>query len=67
MYRIVQARGLMVVGDEKDAYVNALRKLSRSSSDELFLDRPIVPGIVGRGAANGCKWLPPPLGATGAS
>jgi tRNA-(ms[2]io[6]A)-hydroxylase len=54
MYRIVQARGLMVVGDEKDAYVNALRKLSRSSSDELFLDRLIVPGIV---EARGCERL----------
>ncbi len=54
MYRIVEKRGLCLVGDEKDAYVNALRKLSRSGSDELFLDRLIVPGIV---EARGCERL----------
>lgn len=54
MYRIVEARGLSLASDEKDAYVNALRKLSRSGGDELFLDRLLVPGIV---EARGCERL----------
>ena len=54
MYRIVAQRGLVVAGDEKDAYVNALRKLSRTTTEELFLDRLIVPGIV---EARGCERL----------
>jgi tRNA-(ms[2]io[6]A)-hydroxylase len=54
MYRIVEARGLRLMGDEKDAYVNMLRKLSRSGGDDLFLDRLIVPGIV---EARGCERL----------
>jgi tRNA-(ms[2]io[6]A)-hydroxylase len=54
MYRIIAKRGLCLVGDEKDAYVNALRKLSRSGGDDLFLDRLIVPGIV---EARGCERL----------
>jgi len=54
MYRIVEKRGLCLVGDEKDTYVNALRKLSRSGGDALFLDRLIVPGIV---EARGCERL----------
>lgn len=54
MYRIVEKRGLRLMGDERDVYVNALRKLSRSGGDELFLDRLIVPGIV---EARGCERL----------
>lgn len=54
MYRIVEKRGLKLVGDQKDAYVNALRRLSRSGSEELFLDRLLVPGIV---EARGCERL----------
>src|SRR6187455_2755189 len=45
MYRLVEKRGLRLQGDERDTYVNALRKLSRSGGDGLFLDRLIVPGI----------------------
>jgi len=54
MYRILEKRGLTLVGDEKDAYVNALRRLSRSGSDDLFLDRLLIPGIV---EARGCERL----------
>jgi tRNA 2-(methylsulfanyl)-N6-isopentenyladenosine37 hydroxylase len=54
MYRLVERRGLKLVGDEKDVYVNALRKLSRSSGDELLLDRLLIPGIV---EARGCERL----------
>lgn len=54
MYRLMERRGLRLVGDEKDAYVNALRKLSRAGGDALFLDRLLVPGIV---EARGCERL----------
>jgi len=54
MYRIVEKRGLCLMGDEKDVYVNALRKLSRSGGDDLFLDRLLVPGVV---EARGCERL----------
>lgn len=54
MYRIVARRGLRLANDEKDAYVNALRKLSRTQGDDLFLDRLLVPGIV---EARGCERL----------
>jgi tRNA-(ms[2]io[6]A)-hydroxylase len=54
MYRIVEKRGLRLVGDEKDAYVNALRRHARSGGDALFLDRLLVPGVV---EARGCERL----------
>lgn len=54
VYRLMEERGLRLVGDEKDAYVNALRKLSRAGGDSLFLDRLLVPGIV---EARGCERL----------
>jgi tRNA-(ms[2]io[6]A)-hydroxylase len=60
MYRLVEKRGLRLYGDEKDVYVNALRKLSRSGGDELFLDRLVVPGIV---EARGCERLQMVAGA----
>jgi tRNA-(ms[2]io[6]A)-hydroxylase len=60
MYRIIEQRGLRLVGDEKDGYVTALRKLSRSGRDELFLDRLLVPGIV---EARGCERLQMMAGA----
>jgi len=60
MYRIIEKRGLVLMGDEKDNYVNALRRLSRSGGDELFLDRLIVPGIV---EARGCERLQMVAGA----
>jgi tRNA 2-(methylsulfanyl)-N6-isopentenyladenosine37 hydroxylase len=54
MYRILEKRGLKLVGDEKDAYVNALRRLARSGGEDLFLDRLLVPGVV---EARGCERL----------
>jgi tRNA-(ms[2]io[6]A)-hydroxylase len=60
MYRIIEKRGLVLMGDEKDNHVNALRRLSRSGGDELFLDRLIVPGIV---EARGCERLQMVAGA----
>ena len=47
MYRIVEKRGLRLVGDEKDAYVNALRKLSRSGGDDLFAHFKEIQGASG--------------------
>jgi tRNA-(ms[2]io[6]A)-hydroxylase len=49
-----EERGLVLAGDEKDVYVNMLRKLSRNGSDNLFLDRLLIPGIV---EARGCERL----------
>jgi tRNA-(ms[2]io[6]A)-hydroxylase len=54
MYLILEKRGLKLGGDEKDTYVNALRRLSRSGLEDLFLDRLLVPGIV---EARGCERL----------
>jgi tRNA 2-(methylsulfanyl)-N6-isopentenyladenosine37 hydroxylase len=54
MYRILEKRGLVLAGDEKDVYVNTLRQLSRNGSDNLFLDRLLIPGIV---EARGCERL----------
>lgn len=54
VYRLMEQRGLRLVGDEKDVYVNALRKLSRAGGDPLFLDRLLIPGIV---EARGCERL----------
>lgn len=54
VYRVIARRGLRLVGDEKDAYVNALRRLQRTGSEALLLDRLLVPGIV---EARGCERL----------
>jgi tRNA-(ms[2]io[6]A)-hydroxylase len=54
MYRILAKRRLRLVDDTKDAYVNGLRRLQRSSGDALFLDRLLIPGIV---EARGCERL----------
>src|SRR5690606_34124386 len=55
MYRVVAARGLVLPSDEKDQYVNELRRLVRTGQrDPLFLDRLLIPGIV---EARGCERL----------
>ena len=49
--RIMQERGLTLQPDEKDPYVNALRRHCRQGSEEYLLDRLLVAGIVeARGA-----------------
>ena len=49
--RIMQERGLTLQPDEKDPYVNALRRYCRQGSEEYLLDRLLVAGIVeARGA-----------------
>ena len=46
MYRIIAQRGLCLLDDTKDPYVNALRQHQRKSGASLLLDRLLVPGIV---------------------
>lgn len=55
MYRLISERGLILPDDEKDEYVNELRKLMQGRrEDDLFLDRLLIPGIV---EARGCERL----------
>ncbi|MFZ5891080.1 MAG: tRNA-(ms[2]io[6]A)-hydroxylase [Myxococcota bacterium] len=54
VYKLVAERGLTLVDDYKDPYVNALRGQCRSQSEALLLDRLIVSGIV---EARGCERL----------
>lgn len=51
VYAEMEKRGVDLIGDEQDAYVNALIKLCRHGREERFLDRLLVSGIVeNRGA-----------------
>ncbi|MCH7599060.1 MAG: tRNA-(ms[2]io[6]A)-hydroxylase [Myxococcales bacterium] len=52
VYRQLIARGLTLAKDRKDAYVRELRGQIRSGSDDYFLDRLLVAGIV---EARGCE------------
>jgi tRNA-(ms[2]io[6]A)-hydroxylase len=50
VYSLIAKRKLILGGDEKDEYVNNLRSLIRKPSEEYFLDRLLVAGIIeGRG------------------
>ncbi len=49
--RIMQERGLTLLPDEKDPYVNALRREARQGSEFYLMDRLLIAGIVeARGA-----------------
>jgi tRNA-(ms[2]io[6]A)-hydroxylase len=49
--RLMQARGLSLQPDEKDQYINALRKTFRNGKELFFMDRLLIAGIVeARGA-----------------
>ena len=49
--KIMQGRGLTLLPDEKDPYVNALRREARRGSDLYLMDRLLIAGIVeARGA-----------------
>jgi tRNA-(ms[2]io[6]A)-hydroxylase len=54
MFRIVNERGLILVDDYKDAYVNALRSQVRNGGEGTLLDKLLVAGIV---EARGCERL----------
>ena len=49
---LVQAAGLVLGRDEKDLYIQGLRKKIRRGSEDYFLDRLLVSGIV---EARGCE------------
>lgn len=49
--KIIHSRGNITSKDEKDPYVNQFRQSLRKSSDEYFLDRLLIGGIIeARGA-----------------
>lgn len=52
VYRQLHARGLSLAKDRKDEYVRGLRAQIRSGSEDYFLDRLLVAGIV---EARGCE------------
>ena len=52
VYRQLQKRGLILEKDRKDAYVRELRAQIRGGSEDYFLDRLLVAGIV---EARGCE------------
>jgi tRNA-(ms[2]io[6]A)-hydroxylase len=54
VYKLVARRGLRLVDDYKDPYVNALRARCRSTPELLLLDRLLVAGVV---EARGCERL----------
>jgi tRNA-(ms[2]io[6]A)-hydroxylase len=54
VFRMIDARGLILADDYKDAYVNGLRARVRSGGDAMLLDRLLVAGIV---EARGCERL----------
>jgi len=44
--KIMHERGLTLLPDQKDSYVNALRRSFRDGKDHYFMDRLLVAGIV---------------------
>lgn len=50
--KLMSERHLILAPDTKDAYVTALRKLSRSGSEVYFLDRLLLGGVI---EARGCE------------
>ncbi len=50
--QLLDARGLMLTHDVKDAYVGGLLKHKRSGREDYFLDRLLIAGIV---EARGCE------------
>ena len=49
--KLMNERGLCLLPDEKDPYVNSLRKAIRNGKDHYFMDRLLIGGIVeARGA-----------------
>ena len=49
--KLMQDRGLCLLPDEKDPYVNQLRRTFRDGKDHYFMDRLLIAGIVeARGA-----------------
>jgi tRNA 2-(methylsulfanyl)-N6-isopentenyladenosine37 hydroxylase len=54
MVKVLLERGLRLYSDERDIYVNELRRHLRSESSALFLDRLLVAGVI---EARSCERL----------
>lgn len=52
VYRLMRARGLPLVAEERDGYVRALRGLARNGREEYMLDTLLIAGVV---EARGCE------------
>lgn len=52
VYRLIEARGLTLLPDQKDPYVEALMRWVRGGRDERLLDRLVLGGVV---EARGCE------------
>ena len=52
VYQHIEARELILTNDSKDPYVTALRQLNRNGTEEYFLDRLLIAGMV---EARGCE------------
>ncbi|MGQ9425515.1 tRNA-(ms[2]io[6]A)-hydroxylase [Gilvimarinus sp. F26214L] len=50
--RLMQQRGIQLAADEKDPYVNRLRRLIRTGSEHYLMDRLLLGGII---EARGCE------------
>lgn len=46
VYRLISQRGLTLLPDEQDPYVNSLMEAVRFGRDERFLDRLLVSGVI---------------------
>lgn len=46
VYRVIEKRGLQLTSDTKDEYVNLLLKHVRPESEDRFLDRLLISGII---------------------
>ena len=46
VFRVIQSRGIQLVPDEPDTYVNQLMKLARNGREEHFLDRLLISGVI---------------------
>ncbi|MCE0555532.1 MULTISPECIES: tRNA-(ms[2]io[6]A)-hydroxylase [Motilimonas] len=44
--KLLQARGVNLAKDEKDPYIKQVRSLFRNGSNEFFMDRLIVAGVI---------------------
>jgi tRNA-(ms[2]io[6]A)-hydroxylase len=52
VYQLLERRGLRLGADTKNPYVRQLRALARNDSEEHFLDRLLITGVV---EARGCE------------
>ncbi len=44
--KLMTRRGVILANDEKDPYINEIRKLFRHTREEKFLDRMLVAGVI---------------------